>query len=113
MEIPNAEWVWVSGDTVHALALIDDDSGSEPVQAVRYQIPFKIEQASPLMCDVAEAIASRRLTPEGSMEIWPASKETFRDLAKAALDSNVDSPFIQWVRWLLLERDSELGQGLK
>ena len=65
-----------------------------------------------MMCDLAEAIASRKVTVDERVEVWPASKETFRDLAERVRREQGDDPFLEWARWLLTERDSELGKAL-
>jgi len=113
VEIPGIEWVWVSGGVVHALALQDDRSDNErSTRAIRYRLPFRVQKALPLECDLAEAIASRKVTADGSVQLWAASRQTFRLLAERACQAQGEDPFAEWVRWLLIERDSELGKGL-
>lgn len=110
LEIPGFEWAWVSEGVVNALVFRDDPSKERT--AVRYRIPFKLQGSVPLMCDLAEAIASRKVGVEGRIELWPASKESFRELGRRAQSTQGNDPFLEWVRWLLLERDSELGKQL-
>ena len=64
------------------------------------------------MCDIAEAVASRKAKANGDIEAWATSKETFRALARRVREEKGDDPFLKWARWLLLERDSELGSQL-
>jgi len=113
VEIPGIEWVWVSGGVVHALALQDVRSDNErSTRAIRYRLSFTVQKALPLECDLAEAIASRKVTADGSVQLWPASSQTFRSISVQAQQAQDKDAFADWVRWLLIERDSELGKGL-
>lgn len=116
-EIPELLWAWVEGGCVYTLVrewTYSDEVGVHPqVSYWRRKVPFKLTQATSLMCDLADAISSHKVTADGSIELVPVTKETFRGLAGRVDAEKGEDPFVQWARWLLLERDSELGNSLQ
>jgi hypothetical protein len=67
-------------------------------------IPFMLEAAPELLCDLAEAIASRRMNPSGIVEEWPVSRATFHQLSEKLGRSPENNPFTVWAKWLLRDR---------
>lgn len=112
-ELPEFRWAWALDGCIYALVekrIYSQVEGVPPqVQFLHRKIPFKLKGATPFMCDLAEAISSRKVTNAGSIELVPVSKDTFRSLARQVAAEKGDDPFLQWAKWLLLERDSELG----
>jgi hypothetical protein len=75
LELPGFATAWISKGVLHAVT-------QKAGQVRLMHIPFVLESVPESLCDLAEAIASRRMNHLGIVEEWPVSRATFRQLSE-------------------------------
>jgi WD40 repeat protein len=97
LELPGFVTAWISNGVLHAVV-------EEAGQVQLANIPFLLNNAPELLCDLAEAVAARRMRPSGIVEELPVSRDTFRQLSEKLRMAPDNNPFTEWATWLLRDR---------